>query len=90
VVIKEEGSRRLRLRILLLEEENDELHEQLAIADDRIDDLEQECKDLREQIDYFEAESHRQETQLRIKVRELNNIKVGRHKRSRNAEIDYR
>jgi hypothetical protein len=42
MIIKDEGARRLRLQILMLENENDDLHEQLALGDDRIDVLEQE------------------------------------------------
>ena len=51
LIIKDEGARRLRLRILMLENENDDLHEQLALGDDRIDVLEQENQEIRSQLD---------------------------------------
>jgi hypothetical protein len=75
-IIQDEAARRLRLRILLLEDENGELHEQLAIGDDRIDELEQDCAELQRQLEQAETISHRYETDLRMKARELGNLKV--------------
>lgn len=75
-IIQDEAARRLRLRILLLEDENDELREQLAIEDDRLDELEQDCAELQRQVEQAETASHRYETELRMKARELNNLKV--------------
>lgn len=77
LIIKDEGARRLRLRILMLENENDELHEQLALGDDRIDVLEQEDEELRVQLGQAQEDVCRQETELRIQTRELQNLKVG-------------
>lgn len=68
--------RRLRLRILLLENENDDLHEQLALADDRIEVLEQDGDDSRAKIDQAQEDSRRFESELRLQTRELNNAKV--------------
>ena len=76
LIIKDEAARRLRLRILLLENENDELHEQLALEDDRFDKLEQECSELQKQVEAAEIETQHRETELRIKARELSNLKV--------------
>ena len=76
LIIKDEGSRRLRLRILLLENENDELHEQLALDDDRIDALEQEGEDLRAQLERALEEASRHESASRVQARELNNLKA--------------
>jgi predicted RNase H-like nuclease (RuvC/YqgF family) len=75
-IVQDEAARRLRLRILLLEDENDELHEHLAIEDDRIDELEQDCAELQRQVEHAENTSLRYETELRMKARELNNLKV--------------
>jgi hypothetical protein len=75
-IIQDEAARRLRLQILLLEDENDELHEQLAIEDDRIDELERGCVELQRQVEQAEATSHCYESELRIKTRELSNLKV--------------
>jgi hypothetical protein len=66
----------LRLRILLLEGENDELHEQLALADDRIDVLEQESEELQGQYEQIQEDAHHHESELRVQTRELNNLKV--------------
>lgn len=74
--MKDEGARRLRLRILLLENENDELHEQLAVGDDRNDLLEQTTAELRDQLSDTQEDFRRQEAELRVQGRELNNLKV--------------
>jgi hypothetical protein len=76
LTVKDEGARRLRLRILLLEGENDDLHEQLALADDRIDMLEQEGEELRGQFEHAQEDAHHHESELRVQTRELNNLKV--------------
>ena len=75
-IIKDEGARRLRLRILMLENENDELHEQLAVGDDRNDLLEQSAAELRDQLSDIQEDYRRQEAELRVQGRELNNLKV--------------
>src|SRR5689334_23121947 len=76
MIMKDEGARRLRLRILLLENENDELHEQLAVGDDRNDLLEQTTAELRDQLSDTQEDFRRQEAELRVQGRELNNLKV--------------
>lgn len=76
MIVKDESARRLRLRILLLENENDELHEQLALADDRIDGLEHEGDELRSNLEVTQEDSDRHETELRNQTRELKNLKV--------------
>jgi chromosome segregation ATPase len=76
LIVKDEGARRLRLRILLLEGENDDLHEQLALADDRIDVLEQEGEELRGQFEQIQEDARHHESEVRVQTRELNNLKV--------------
>lgn len=76
IIIKDEGARRLRLRILMLENENDELHEQLALGDDRNDVLEQTADELRGQLSEAQEHVRRQEVELRVRGRELVNLKV--------------
>ncbi len=75
-IIQDEAARRLRLQVLLLENENDELNEQLAIEDNRIDELEQDCAELQGQVEQAEATSHRYKTEVLLKTRELSNLKV--------------
>lgn len=60
----------------MLENENDDLHEQLALGDDRIDILEQEGDELREQLERAHDETERHETDSRVQSRELSNLRV--------------
>lgn len=76
LILSDESVRRLRLRVLLLENENDDLHDQLSLEDDRIDDLEQENADLLRQLEQSEMKSHRKDSELRTHTRELSNLKV--------------
>jgi chromosome segregation ATPase len=76
MILKDEGARRLRLRILMLENENDDLHEQLALGDDRIDALEQESEELRGQLRQALEDVSREETEIRTQTREMQNLKV--------------
>ena len=66
----------MRLQILLLEGENDDLHEQLALADDRIDVLEQEGEELRGEFEQAQEDAHHHASELRVQTRELSNLKV--------------
>jgi len=75
-IVKDETARRLRLQILILEEENDELHEQLALEDDRVDVLECERIELQAQIEQAELDTQNYHAELRVKDRELANAKV--------------
>ena len=75
-VCESEKARYLRLQILLLENENNELYNQLAQADGRIDDLESfasgerlECETAMGQVDSVHME-------LRIQNREVETLKV--------------
>lgn len=79
MIIKDEDARRLRLKILLLENENDDLHQQLGSADDRIDALEQEGDEVRTELDSTRDDLQRQETESRIQARELSIMKVCLH-----------
>jgi chromosome segregation ATPase len=76
LIVKDETSRRLRLRIILLENENDEMHLQLASGEDRIDGLEEENEDLRAQLDHAREDVNRLESELRVQGRDLKNVKV--------------
>ena len=75
-IVRDEDSRRLRLRIVMLENENNDLHEQLALGDDRIDLLEQECEDTRLRLDQALEDAARRESEGRLLTRDLNNVKV--------------
>jgi len=60
----------------MLENENDDLHEQLALGDDRIDAVELEAENLRGQLGSTKEELSQQEADIRTKSRELGNLKV--------------
>lgn len=74
--MKDEASRRLRLQILLLENENDDMHAQLAAGEDRIDGLEEDNEDLQARLDQAEEDAKKLEAEMRVQTRELNNVKV--------------
>ncbi|TVY81503.1 hypothetical protein LSUE1_G001212 [Lachnellula suecica] len=76
MIVKDEGARRLRLRILMLENENDDLHEQLALSDDRVDVLEAQGDELREQLERVEDDAQRHEADARVQARELSNVRA--------------
>jgi len=60
----------------MLENENDDLHEQLALGDDRIEVLEHESDELREQLERAQDEIERHEADARAHTRELNNLRT--------------
>lgn len=76
IVYKIESARQLRLRIFLLEDENDDLHEQLAFSDDRIDVLEKCVQDVQDQLEIAGQSILRVQSDLRVKTREAETLKV--------------
>lgn len=75
-VSKDEDIRRLRFQLLLLEDENDELNNQLAEEEARVEDLEQSVIDALSQLDRSESNAQRLNNELRLKARDLDNMKV--------------
>jgi chromosome segregation ATPase len=75
-IIHEEEARRLQLRILLLEDNNDELNEQLTLEDDKMEELERECVELRMRLEQAEIDVRKGENDLRIQTREISNLRV--------------
>lgn len=78
LIVKDEGARRLRLNNLLLQHENEDLQEELAMEGDRIDLLENDGDGLRAQVELAEEEARRYESELRVQTREVNNLRVWR------------
>lgn len=76
VLIQEEEARRLQLRILLLEDENDDLNEQLTLEDEQMEGLERERAELRNSLEHVELDLRRSENDLRTQAREMSNLKV--------------
>ncbi|KAL3424365.1 hypothetical protein PVAG01_03646 [Phlyctema vagabunda] len=76
LVGKDEDARRLRVRMLLLEHDNNDLHYQLAQADDRMDDLAQDREELRTQLDETIEIAAALENEMRSQTREITNLKI--------------
>lgn len=71
-----ERLRQLRIRTLLLEEDNDDLHTQLSQDDDRIDELERFNEQLQVDLEVCGGELESAQGDLRIKSREVETLKV--------------
>ena len=76
ILYEEEKARQLRVNILLLEDDNDDLHTQLSQDDYRIDELEGSVQDMQNHLDTVEGEAERLRAELRMKTREVENLKV--------------
>ncbi|EPE27835.1 hypothetical protein GLAREA_04626 [Glarea lozoyensis ATCC 20868] len=76
ILFKDEAARRLRLRILLLEKENDELREQLILKDDHMHTLEGTNDELRVQIDSGKEAGERRDVDFKAQARELQNLRA--------------
>jgi cell division inhibitor SulA len=63
----------------MLENENDDLHEQLALGDERVDVLEQETEKLRADLGNAQEVVSRQESEQRINAKELSTLKVNNY-----------
>ena len=72
----EEKARQLRLSILLLEDDKDDLHAQLLQSDLRIDELEGQAEDVRYDYGMVSEEAERLRGDLRLKNREIENLRV--------------
>ena len=73
---EEEGARRLRAQILLLEDDNYNLHEQRAQDEERIDELTEIGEDLKAQLVRARNSLDNSHSDLRLKSREIETLKV--------------
>ncbi|KAI9848428.1 MAG: hypothetical protein M1837_000223 [Sclerophora amabilis] len=73
---EDEDARRLRLHILLLEDANDDLHDQLSQDDDHVDALERGVEELQERVDETEVDLRCAQADVRAKARELEAAKA--------------
>lgn len=64
------------MRFLLLEDENDDLHAQLAQDDDRIDGVERHNHALEEDLEVCQDNLESAQCDLRMKTREIETLKV--------------
>ena len=76
VVYDEERVRQLRMQILILEDENDSLHEQLAQGDVRADELERISQECQEELDTARSSLETVQSELRLKAREIETLRV--------------
>jgi predicted nucleic acid-binding Zn-ribbon protein len=76
LILKDEESRRLRLRVALLEVANEELQDELSQGEEKVETLEHERLQLREQIHEQEEEVVHLHTDLKSKAREVEILKV--------------
>ena len=77
IVAKDEDIRKLRLQLLLLEDEDDELQGQLTEEVARSDGLEQALDEALAQLEQARTDKEALQNEVRTHVRELANIKVG-------------
>jgi len=82
-ISKDEAIRKLRLQILLLEDENQELHEQLMSEEEHAEQLEQDLEDALARSDELEEAAQRATNDLRSKARELDIKRVSSLYKSR-------
>lgn len=71
-----EKARQLRLQILLLENENNELYSELAQSDERIEELENYAEHEREEWEVATEQLDSTQKNLRIRSREVETLKV--------------
>lgn len=76
VLYEDERARRLRAQILLLEDDNDNLHEQLIQHEERIDELAEVGESLKSQLIRARNSLDNSHSDLRLKSREIETLKV--------------
>ena len=75
-ICEAEEVRQIRVQLLLLEDDKDELHAQLAQDDDRIDDLERRIQELQEDLETCEVKLESAQGDIKSKSREIECLKV--------------
>ena len=75
-IYDEERVRALRVQVYILEDENDQLQEQLALDQDRIDELEQLSDGRQGELNAAYDSLDVAQSDLRLKAREIETLKV--------------
>ena len=75
-VAKDEEIRKLRVSQCLLQDDNNDLHEQLAEEQARADELENALDEALAQLDEQRASGEAAHNQIRLQAREVANLKV--------------
>ncbi len=76
LVIKDEEARRLKLRSLLLRDENAAIKDDLARKEERIKKLLAQHEAVQEQLQITSEKARQQENRMRSQARELADLKV--------------
>ena len=77
LVLCDEMARQSQLQILLLENENEDLHAQLATDDERNQELMTYCREAETRLEEAGKNLQDVESDKRIKLREIETLKVG-------------
>lgn len=75
-VSKDEEIRKLRFQLVLNEDENDALNDELEKEMQHSEDIQRELDETIAELEQMEMESQRTDNELRLKTRELDNMKV--------------
>lgn len=75
-IFEEERARELRVQILLLEDENDELQEKLDESNSEAEKLEDNNDEMRTRLADVEAELQRVQTELKTRMRDIEHYKA--------------
>lgn len=78
LLVREEDGRRMKLRSMVLRDDNSSLKDQVAHRDNRIKILIQRADDARHLIESIQQQCARQEKQIQAQMREIAHLKVGR------------
>ena len=78
LLVMEEESRRLKLRSMLLRDENSLLKDEIVQLNNHIKSLNDHTDDLRAQLDSVQQKCGRQEKMMQSQAREIANLKVWR------------
>ncbi len=76
LLVKEEEARRLKLRGVLLRNENASLKDQISQRDSHIRKLSEQADDTRGQLESIQEKCRRQEKMMQTQSRDIANLKV--------------
>lgn len=79
LLVKDEETRRMKLRSMLSRDEASSLKEQLAQRDVRVKELVDQVDDARSQLDSLRERCRRQDLLMKTQAREIANLKVGQY-----------
>jgi len=75
-VLRDERARQLRLQMLLLRDENNDLSAQLATDDEHLEELVVYCKNIEAQLEVVGDGLQTAQSNMRVKLREIETLKA--------------